>query len=142
MKEIPLVAVEVLEDGDDAVAFVARDFEEFDVVGLHAAVVAVEVVGVEEEEDTAAGLVADLVRLFRSGGLGEQEGRARGVGRSNEEPTLRIGERRVFKDVEAEGFGEEGEGFVVVADEEGDVSDGLRHGWALWQRRQPTRKVD
>ena len=74
--------------------------------------------------------------------MGEQEGRARGVGRSNEEPTLRIGERRVFKDVEAEGFGEEGEGFVVVADEEGDVSDGLRHGWALWQRRQPTRKVD
>ena len=62
LKEIPFVAVEVVEDGDDAVGFVARDFEEFDVVGLHAAVVAVEVVGVEEEEDTAAGLVADLVR--------------------------------------------------------------------------------
>src|ERR1700739_3858140 len=141
LEKIPLIAVEVFENGYGAVGFVARDFKEFDVSGLHAAVITVEVIGVEEEEDAAAGLVTDVSGLFGSGGLGEEQGGTGGAGRGGDEgPRFGIGEGGGFVDVEAEGLGEEGEGFVVVADEEGDVSDGLRHGWGLSQRKQRTRK--
>lgn len=131
LEEVPPVAVEVFKDGDGAVGFVPRRLEEFDIVGLHAAVVAVEVVGVEEEEDAAGGLLADELLLVGSGGSSEKEGGAGGVRRGDEKPSLRVGEGRVFEDLEAEGFGEESESFIVITYEEGDVSDGLGHATGL-----------
>ena len=74
MEEIPLVAVEVFEDGDDAVGFLAGRFEETDAAGLVGLVIAPEVVGVEEEKNAAAGLVADSEGLLRSVSFGKQKG--------------------------------------------------------------------
>ena len=110
--------------------FVPRRLEEFHIVGLHAAVIAVEVVGVEEEEDAVGGLLADELLLVGSGGSSEKEGGAGGVRRVDEKPSLRVGEG-VFEDLEAQGFGEESESFFVITDEEGDVSDELGHGTGL-----------
>jgi hypothetical protein len=61
LKEIPLVAVEIFEDGNGAVGFLTRSFEEVYAGGLHEAIVAPEMIGVKEEEDAAGGLIADLL---------------------------------------------------------------------------------
>ena len=72
-EEIPLVAVEVFEDGDGAVGFLAGRFEESDAAGLVGLVIAPEVVGVEEEEHTATGLIADGEGLLGIVGFGEKK---------------------------------------------------------------------
>jgi hypothetical protein len=136
LEKVPLVAVKILEDGDGAVGFLARLLEKFDACGLHEAIVTPEVVGVKEKEDAAGGLIADLLDLFGSVGSGEKQICATRAWRSDYEPALPGGEGRVFHDAEAEGFGKEGECFVVVADEESDMSEGLRHALRLahWRR--------
>ena len=96
MKEIPLVAVEVFEDGYGAVGFLARGFEEADAAGLVGFVVAPEVIGVEKEEDAAAGLVADGEGLFGRVGFGEEESGAGRIGGSYKKPALVAGEWRVL----------------------------------------------
>ena len=101
MEEIPLVAVEVFEDGDGAVGFLARSFEEADAAGLVGFVVAPEVVGVEKEEDAAAGLVSDGEGLFGRVGFSEEKSGAAGTGRSDEEPTLVVGDGDVFEELES-----------------------------------------
>jgi len=118
--------VKIFEDG--TVGLLARRFEEFDVGREHQAVVTPEIVSVEEEENAARGLVADLLELFGSGGPGEEQTGTLRTGRSDNEPAFVCGKRRVFYDAETEGFREEGKGLVVVADEESDVSEPLRHG--------------
>jgi len=114
LEEIPLVAVEVFEDGDDAVGFLAGRFEETDAAGLVGLVIAPEVVGVEEEEHAATGLIADGEGLLGSGGFGEEKSGAAGIGGSDEEPALFVGERRVLKKMEAQFLGEELQRFVIV----------------------------
>jgi hypothetical protein len=100
LEEIPLVAVEVFEDGDGAVGFLAWGLEETDAAGLIGVVIAPEVVGVEEEEDAAAGLIADGEGLLGRVSFGEEEGGAAGIGRSYEEPAFVAGEWSVLEEVE------------------------------------------
>jgi len=129
LEQVPEVAVEVLEDGDGAVGVSFRFADEGDAGGLVAGVVAPEVVGVEEEEDAAAGLGADAGFLLRGGGAGEEEAGFGGAGRGDDDPAFGLlGDRGVFDEGEAEFADEEGEGFVVVADDEGDEAEGLFHG--------------
>ena len=135
LEEIPLVPVEVFEDGGGAIGFLAGSFEETDAARLVSFVIAPEVVGVEEEEDAAAGLVADGEGLFVSVGFGEEKCGAAGIGRSDEEPAFVAGKRSVLEEVEAEFLRVEPESFVIVADNEGQVSNGLRHDSGLWHFR-------
>jgi len=72
LKKVPLVAVEVFEDGDGAIGFLAWGLKESDIVGLHQAIVAPEVVGVEKKEDATACLFTDALRLIGRGRLGEE----------------------------------------------------------------------
>jgi len=132
LQEIPLVAIEVFEDGDGAVSLLARSLEETDAAGLIGFVVAPEVVGVEKEEYAAAGLIADGEGLLRSCGFCQEKSGAVGTGRSDEEPALVAGERSVLKQAEAEFLGEELDGFIVIANNESQVRDGLGHGSGLW----------
>ncbi len=122
MKEIPLVAVEIFKHGDGAVGFLAGSFEEIYTGGLHEAIVSPEMIGVKEEEDAAGGLIADLLQLLRSVGLSQEQAGAMRPGRCDDEQAFASGKSRILDDAEAEGFGEEREGFVVIADEEGNVS--------------------
>ncbi len=59
--------------------------------------VAGEVVGLEEEADAAAGLVADPLRLRRALGAGEEQPGAGFTGRGDEHPALAVAERRVLE---------------------------------------------
>jgi hypothetical protein len=80
----------------------------------------------EKEEDTAAGLMADEPLLFGSGGSGEKEARFEGTGRSDKDPALAV-DGGVLDKLEAEDAAIPVDGFVVVADDEGDISDVLVH---------------
>jgi len=128
LQKVPLVAVEIFEDSDNAIGLVTRCLEKFDIVGSHPTVVAPEIIGVEKQENTTAGLIADGVRLLGCSGLREKETGAVGVWRRNNQPALVIGKGRVFNETEAEGLREEGESLIVVVHEERDVSEVLRHG--------------
>jgi hypothetical protein len=119
LQEIPLVAVEVFENGDGAVGFLARRLEEMHAAGLVSLVITPEVVGVEEEKDPAAGLIADGQGLLRSGGFGEEKSGAAGIGGSDEEPTFVVGEWSVLEQVEPEFLGVELESLIIVADDDG-----------------------
>jgi hypothetical protein len=122
LKEVPLVAVEIFKHSDGAVGFLAGSFEEVYTGGLHEAIVSPEMIGVKEEENAAGGLIADLSQLLRCVGLGEEEVCAMRPGRCDDEPALSTGKRRILDDTEPEGFSEKREGFVVITDEEGNVS--------------------
>src|ERR1017187_2759209 len=56
LKEIPPVAVEILEYGRRSVAFVPRCFSKFDAVRHELAVIVPEIVTMQEEKDAPAGL--------------------------------------------------------------------------------------
>ena len=119
LQEIPLVAVEVFEDGDGAVGFLAGRFEEMDAAGLVGFVVAPKVVGVEEEKNATAGLIADGEGLLGSIGFRQEKSGATGVRRCHEKPAFVVRERRVLEKLEAEFSREELESFLVVADKYG-----------------------
>ena len=128
LDQVPEVSIQIFEDGDGAVGLFLGLADEFDLVCLEGVVVAPEVVGVEEEEDAASGLIADAGGLFGCGGAGEEEVGPGGAGRSNEDPALTGAHVGVFEEVEAEDVGVVGDGFVVVANDKGDVGEGLGHG--------------
>jgi hypothetical protein len=128
LEQVPLIAVEIFEDSDGAIRFLARGLEELDVGGEHETIIAPEIIGVKEEEHAASGLLADLFELFWSGGAGEKKIGALRAGRGDENPPLVGRQRGVFHESKAQGFREEGERFVIVANKERDVSERLRHG--------------
>ena len=72
--QIPQIAVEVGEYRDGAIVMDRRRAHPFDPGGGEGGVVASEIVGGEEQEDAAAGLIADVARLFGRRGAGEQDG--------------------------------------------------------------------
>src|SRR5688572_33129789 len=76
LQEVPEVAVEILEDGDGAVLFLFWLAHEDDAFRQIGAVVAPEVVGVQEEEYTAAGLVSDPRGLLGTDGTREEQARS------------------------------------------------------------------
>ena len=130
LDEVDAVAVEVAEDGDGAVGFVAGRAFEDDALRGHAGVVAVEVVGGDEEEDAAAGLVADGGDLLGGGGLGEEQARppGAGVGRGDDDPALAGAHVGVVAEGEADSTGVEVDRLVVVADGEGDEGESGARG--------------
>ena len=77
-----------------------------------------EVIGVEEQPDATAGLIADGRPLGRSCRNREDERRAAGVRRYPHPPRLRR-ERRVLDQREAEVVHVVGDRLVVVVDEQG-----------------------
>lgn len=125
LDEVPGVAVEVVEDGDHAEGFVAWLFDEVDSGGEEAGVVACEVVRVEEEEDATSALASDGGDLGVAGGPSEEEAGVThvGPGWGDDDPAFAVGERRVLEEFEAEPGGEPVDGFVVVADEEGELGE-------------------
>jgi hypothetical protein len=86
-------------------------------------VVSPEIVGVKKEENTSSALVAHLLQLFGCVGLRKEEAGSARPRRCYDEPSFVGREWRVFDHAEAQSFREEGEGFVVAADEQGDVSE-------------------
>ena len=128
LNQVPEISIQVFEDGDSAVGLFFGLADEFDLVCLEGLVIAPEVVGVEEEEDTAPGLVADAGGLLGCSSTGEEQIGSGGAGGSDKDPAFAGAHVGVFEEAEAEDVGVVGDGFVVVADNEGDVGEGLGHG--------------
>ena len=127
LDKIPEVAVEVFEDGDCPVWFDAG-WAHYDYgMGVEVFDVAVDVVGVEEEEDAAACLEADGGELLFGGGFCEKQAAAGGAW-SDDYPAFGWGERGIFQEEEIEFVDVEIDGFVVVSYEEGYLCDGAVHG--------------
>jgi hypothetical protein len=126
LEKVPQVSVEVFKDGDGAVGLLPRFANKANAFPDQRVVVAPEIVGMEKEEDTAAGLMADKLLLFGSGGSGEKEARFDGTWRSDKDPALAV-DGGVLDKLEAEDAAIPVDGFVVVADDEGDISDVLVH---------------
>ena len=126
MEKVPQVSVEILEDGDSAIGLdLGLADEDYAVVGV-VPEVPPEVVGEEEEEYTAAGLVPDACRLFRCGRLGEQDAATGGARRRDEDPALGLfGDGGVLDQGEAQLADVEGQGLLIVADDKGDLAQGL-----------------
>lgn len=76
LQEVPEVAVKILEHGDGAVLFLFWLAHEDDAFRQIGAVVAPEVVGVQEEEYTAPGLVSDPRGLLGTDGTREEQARS------------------------------------------------------------------
>lgn len=127
LHQIPAIAVEILEDCDGAVIVRGGFADEVDAGGGESGVIASEIIGGEEQEDAAASLVADGCGLFGRGGAGEEDrgGVFRRVLRADGDPAFVLGGLvGVFDQREAEGAGVEGEGFVIVSDDESYGLDG------------------
>src|SRR5262245_53549515 len=81
LQEVPEVAVEVREDGDRPVRFVLRRPDEGHAPGRVGVIVAPEIIGVEEESNSPAGLIADPRLLLGCRRAGEEEAAFRAAGR-------------------------------------------------------------
>src|SRR5690606_41014947 len=87
------------------------------------------VLGVQEEPDAAAGLVADPGGLVLPGRPGQEQPGGAPASRRHHHPPLAAAERGVLGQREAERPGEEGDRLVVVGDEQrGQAEPGAGRG--------------
>src|SRR5678810_535510 len=88
LEEVPEVPPGITEDRDRAVRLLRRFANEDDALAPERAVVAGKIVGVQEQEDPAARLVADTAGLLGTGCARQEEPRSRGSGWSDHDPAL------------------------------------------------------
>src|SRR5262249_48316728 len=110
------------------VRLLLRLSHELDALLAEGPVVAPEIVGLEEEKDSPARLVADAGRLNRSDRPREEQLRPGRARRLDHDPPLGLlRDEPVFDQAEPECADEEPEGLVVVAHDERDEPDRLLH---------------
>lgn len=130
MEEIPTGAVQILEYGHGTVRLLAWRPNKANTNTNHAVVVSPEVIGLQEEEHPAAGLIADERLLLLGGGAGQEQRGTRSAGRRDDHPALvLLGLVLVLDYAKAELSNVEGKSFIVVTDYEGNVGNGLLHGF-------------
>lgn len=131
LEQVPFVPVQILKHGDRAVMFLPRFADELDAPGGHGVVVAPEVVGVKEQKNAASGLIADAGSLFLVRTSGQKQTRAERTGWRDQDPSLVIAHailgRSVFDDRESERLGKEGNGLVVITNQQRDMGDEFGH---------------
>src|SRR5690349_4134270 len=120
LDQVPGIAVEILEHRHRAIGFVPGLFAENHSLFQHRAVVACEIVCLQEEEDPPAGLPADRRFLIGIRGAGEQQRRRTLALRRHDNPALVAAELCIFDKGEAELSRVEVDRLVVVAHEDRD----------------------
>src|SRR6202012_512996 len=100
--QIPPIAVKILEHDDGAVFLVARLFDEPDAMRSHRAMIAPEIVGVDEQKNASTGLITDAAGLHFVDGLGKQQRRAAVSGGSDDDPAFTRAARLVFDEVKSQ----------------------------------------
>src|SRR5690348_17300800 len=88
LNEIPQVAVEVLEDRNGAIGCLLRLPDESYPARSHRVVITPEIVGLEKQEDAAAGLVPDCGDLGQGRCARQEERRAGRTGRRHDHPAF------------------------------------------------------
>src|SRR5688572_163372 len=74
LDQVPLVAIQVPEDGNDSVFLIPRRLDELHSAGEKGPVIPMEVISLEEESHSAAGLVPDGCLLCRIARAAENDG--------------------------------------------------------------------
>ena len=119
-----MVPIKIGKNRNLAIGLHRRRADPLDAGGGEGRMISVEIVGGEEQEHAACGLVADKRLLLRRGGAGEEDG-GRVIGRARRadgHPAfVLLGLVAVLDQREAEFADVEGKRFVIVADEEGYV---------------------
>src|SRR6185437_9771978 len=140
LDQVPAVAVEVLEHRHGAIGLVPRRLEKKDAVGGEGCKIATEIVGLEEEADPPAGLVADGRHLLLVRGARQQQPGAAPTGGGHQHPALAIPEGAVGDEVEAEAVAVPRDGRVVVGNDEGNRGEaGVHAPWWQTPRRRSSR---
>jgi len=124
LEQVPAIAVKVLEHRDLAIGLVGGRADEAYTGCGEGGEVAFEIIGGEEQEDPPRRLVADRRFLFGCDRASEEEGSSvlRRAGRADRHPALvLLGLVCVLDQREAELADVEGEGLVIVSDDQGDV---------------------
>src|SRR5687767_223780 len=89
LDEVPLVAIQVPEDGNDSVLLIPRRLDELHSAGEKGPVVPMEVICLQEEPHAAAGLVPDGGPLSRIACAAQDEGRVAVARWGHQHPPLR-----------------------------------------------------
>src|SRR6185437_2014761 len=92
--------------------------------------VAPEIVGVEQQENTTAGLVADARSLLVALRLGQQQTGFAGTGRCQQHPALASAHVGVLDQFEAECAGVPGDRLIVIGDQQRQCAEMLFHFFA------------
>jgi hypothetical protein len=116
LEKIPKIAIEVFEDGYDAVWFFLWVTNEGDTLGPIGVVVAPEVIGVQEEQHSATSLITDARLLMLRRGASQQKTGLGCARRRHDHPAFALlGNRRVFDENKAENTNVEVEGLLVLS---------------------------
>ncbi|KAG0040056.1 hypothetical protein BGZ82_005527 [Podila clonocystis] len=99
---IPKISIEIRKYGHSAIRFGAGFPDDLHVIIEQVLVVALKVIGLEEEEYAPTGLVAYARGLFVIGGSGQEQVAAIAARRGNDDPTFGRSHGRVFDKGEME----------------------------------------
>lgn len=128
MKQIPLIPVQVFENGNGAVGLNFRLANEFDAFVFVGFVVALKIVRVEKQKHTTTGLITDAGSLFIVRCPRQQDLGFPGTRRGDQNPSLLLGgDRCILDKVKTQRAHIEINRFIVVVDDDGNVSNGLVH---------------
>ena len=116
------------ENRHRAIGLEARCFAEFDALLQHRRMVAGKVVGFQEQEDTATGLVADALPLRLVGRFCQKQPGALPVGRRHRDPALATAEIDIFGEQKTQPLDIPGNRLVVIGDDQGDRGDATMLG--------------
>ena len=127
--QVPFVAKDILEHNYFAVGFNARSFQKLNPGLFEPGIIMVKIIGFQNEKNPSARLVADCLPLFLRISLGEDKSGFAASRRSDNDPTLGIGERRVLDKPEPKPADVVGDGLIVVRNQQSYRGDILLHGF-------------
>ncbi len=128
LNQVPQISVQIFKDGDGSVTFFLRFADKADAERNHFAVIAPEIVGSQKQKDTPTGLATDEGILFRRSGSRQQQRRFARSRRSHSHPAFVLcGLVCVFDQREVKFARVKLYGFVVISNDQRDVSNGLFH---------------
>ena len=126
LKEIPQIAVQILEHRNRPVRLFFGLTNEPDSIRYHAGVVPPEIVSVQEERDAPSSLISDIWLLLWGRGPSEKHVRACRARRSHDDPPfVLLRDRNILNQDEMQLVAEERDRFVIVPNDEGNVNDRL-----------------
>ena len=124
---IPLVSESIAKHHDLAIGLQAGSLQKFNSGLFEAVKVAVKIIGLQNEENATARLVADGLPLMGRIGLGQEEAGFAVSRRGDDDPALGGGQGRVLDQLKSEPFHIVGDGSVIIRNQQCDRRDMLFH---------------
>src|SRR5262245_23786228 len=126
LNQVPSIAVQIDKDSNRAILLLARLLREPHPARLHLAVIPPEVIRLEKQENTSAGLIADPRCLFLSRRTRQDKGRPSSA-RADDDPPFPAAQRSILHDRESQALREVFDCLVILADEQSNRRDLLPH---------------